>query len=123
MFRPAVCFRGSSYTPARQYHGHVGLCKTFARASLERALKYIGEPESAKADTYITRSMDLAMNHALASDLLKQCFENKPVNWTYYDDTGAKRLIKEHRVENLERPEIYEAYDRRLAEYKNRLSV
>lgn len=110
MFRPSL--RPVSQVtriPARGYHGH---------ANFSQALNNFVRDKNVEYNASAMRNLNLSMKHALASALLNKCVKNKDIDWTFFEKVGITKLIDEHRVSDLEEPEIYEAYDRRLSEYK-----
>lgn len=123
MFRPTLRTQRVSYVPSRQYHGHATMARSLSKASFIRVSEHVDSPDAMKSDSYITNTLDLSIKHALASDLLKKCFECQSVNPKHYEELGVMKLIETYRVVGLEKPEVYEAYDRYLAQYKRRLNI
>ena len=103
---------------SRGYHEHANIAQYMRGAALSKVLEHLDDPEDMKHDAFIKHALDMSMKHALASDLLKKCCEKQSVNPEHYKVTGILKLIDAHRAGGLEKPEVYEAYDRYLSQYK-----
>jgi hypothetical protein len=109
MFRVSIRPKQTKFIQTRSYYGHRRLFNEYLVEFVERSVE-------CGHDLHSSALKHESCLHLEAAIVLKQCSENKSVNWNEINPEVIA-LIDRHRRIRLESDEIYRLYDSQLSKF------